>query len=111
MRQILDDGRVTDSQGRTVSFRNAVIIMTSNLGSQYILNALESGSENKEVAYEVGLVPVFTAGHGLGCGASLSVCSSAAWLLDRLIWLFVSVRRCPGHEGTGDGDGEVLLQA
>ena len=35
--QILDDGRLTDSQGRTVDFRNAVIIMTSNLGSQYIL--------------------------------------------------------------------------
>jgi ATP-dependent Clp protease ATP-binding subunit ClpB len=35
--QILDDGRLTDSQGRTVDFRNAVIIMTSNIGSQYIL--------------------------------------------------------------------------
>ncbi len=36
--QILDDGRLTDSQGRTVDFRNAVIIMTSNIGSQYILD-------------------------------------------------------------------------
>ncbi|HET7844912.1 MAG TPA: AAA family ATPase, partial [Xanthomonadales bacterium] len=35
--QILDDGRLTDSQGRTVDFRNTVIIMTSNIGSQYIL--------------------------------------------------------------------------
>ena len=35
--QILDDGRLTDSQGRTVDFRNTVIIMTSNVGSQYIL--------------------------------------------------------------------------
>ncbi|HEX6588516.1 MAG TPA: ATP-dependent chaperone ClpB [Longimicrobiales bacterium] len=35
--QVLDDGRLTDSQGRTVDFRNAVIIMTSNVGSQYIL--------------------------------------------------------------------------
>src|SRR4029078_466082 len=35
--QILDDGRLTDSQGRTVDFRNTVIIMTSNLGSQIIL--------------------------------------------------------------------------
>ena len=35
--QILDDGRLTDSQGRTVDFRNAVVIMTSNVGSQYIL--------------------------------------------------------------------------
>jgi len=41
--QILDDGRLTDSQGRTVDFRNAVIIMTSNLGSQYILEHAESG--------------------------------------------------------------------
>ncbi|MCB9151571.1 MAG: ATP-dependent chaperone ClpB [Caldilineaceae bacterium] len=36
--QVLDDGRLTDSQGRTVDFRNTVIIMTSNLGSQYILD-------------------------------------------------------------------------
>lgn len=49
--QILDDGRVTDSQGRTVSFTNTVIIMTSNVGSQYILN---TDDENlpKELAYE-----------------------------------------------------------
>ena len=37
--QILDDGRLTDSQGRVVDFRNAVIIMTSNIGSQYIVDA------------------------------------------------------------------------
>ena len=41
--QILDDGRLTDSQGRTVDFRNTVIIMTSNIGSQYILEASGSG--------------------------------------------------------------------
>jgi ATP-dependent Clp protease ATP-binding subunit ClpB len=41
--QILDDGRVTDSQGRTVSFKNAVIIMTSNIGSQYLLEGLTEG--------------------------------------------------------------------
>ncbi|KAL2898655.1 Chaperone protein ClpB3 chloroplastic, partial [Bienertia sinuspersici] len=46
--QILDDGRVTDSQGRTVSFTNAVIIMTSNVGSQYILNSDDEAS----VTYE-----------------------------------------------------------
>ncbi|MEE9196618.1 MAG: AAA family ATPase, partial [bacterium] len=40
--QILDDGRLTDSQGRTVDFRNAVIIMTSNLGSQMILEGIGS---------------------------------------------------------------------
>jgi len=42
--QILDDGRLTDSQGRTVDFRNAVIIMTSNIGSQYILD--RAGTED-----------------------------------------------------------------
>jgi ATP-dependent Clp protease ATP-binding subunit ClpB len=40
--QILDDGRLTDSQGRTVDFRNTVIIMTSNLGSQWMLSPAES---------------------------------------------------------------------
>ncbi|XP_078430282.1 casein lytic proteinase B3 [Wolffia australiana] len=44
--QILDDGRVTDSQGRTVSFTNAVIIMTSNVGSQYILNSPMDGDDD-----------------------------------------------------------------
>ncbi|KAK4271942.1 hypothetical protein QN277_020559 [Acacia crassicarpa] len=48
--QILDDGRVTDSQGRTVSFTNTVIIMTSNVGSQYILNVDEDTP--KELAYD-----------------------------------------------------------
>ncbi|KAJ6738917.1 ATP-DEPENDENT CLP PROTEASE [Salix koriyanagi] len=48
--QILDDGRVTDSQARTVSFTNTVIIMTSNVGSQYILNT--DDDLPKEVAYE-----------------------------------------------------------
>lgn len=38
--QILDDGRVTDSQGRTVSFKNTILIMTSNLGSQAILEGM-----------------------------------------------------------------------
>ena len=43
--QILDDGRITDSQGRTVDFKNTIIIMTSNLGSEYILNGEENGEE------------------------------------------------------------------
>ncbi|TVP57747.1 MAG: ATP-dependent chaperone ClpB [Gemmatimonadales bacterium] len=43
--QILDDGRLTDAQGRTVDFRNAVIILTSNIGSQYILEAGTEGAE------------------------------------------------------------------
>lgn len=51
--QILDDGRVTDSQGRTVSFTNTVIIMTSNVGSQYILNAADDETSSKEATYEI----------------------------------------------------------
>ena len=45
--QVLDDGRLTDGQGRTVDFRNAVIIMTSNLGSQIIAELAESGDETR----------------------------------------------------------------
>jgi len=46
--QILDDGRLTDSQGRTVDFRNTVLIMTSNLGSQHLLEAESVGWEQTE---------------------------------------------------------------
>jgi ATP-dependent Clp protease ATP-binding subunit ClpB len=48
--QVLDDGRLTDGQGRTVDFRNTVIVMTSNLGSQMIQDAAESseGSDEEE---------------------------------------------------------------
>ena len=45
--QVLDDGRLTDGQGRTVDFRNTVVIMTSNLGSQAIAELAESGDEEK----------------------------------------------------------------
>ena len=45
MLQLLDDGRLTDSKGRTVDFKNAVVIMTSNLGSQYIAEHAASGQE------------------------------------------------------------------
>jgi ATP-dependent Clp protease ATP-binding subunit ClpB len=44
--QVLDDGRITDGQGRTVDFRNTVIIMTSNIGSEYIMS--ESNPEQRE---------------------------------------------------------------
>ena len=43
--QILDDGRLTDSQGRTVDFKNTIIIMTSNLGSEYILDNLANAND------------------------------------------------------------------
>lgn len=44
--QILDDGRITDSQGRTVDFKNTIIIMTSNLGSEYILDKTDESNDN-----------------------------------------------------------------
>lgn len=45
--QVLDDGRITDSQGRTVDFKNTIIIMTSNIGSQYLLDGIdEKGNIN-----------------------------------------------------------------
>ena len=43
--QILDDGHVTDSQGRKVSFKNSILIMTSNMGSQYIVDGMEKDPE------------------------------------------------------------------
>ncbi|HDD43865.1 MAG TPA: type VI secretion system ATPase TssH, partial [Candidatus Desulfofervidus auxilii] len=48
--QILDDGRLTDSHGRTVDFKNTVIIMTSNLGSQYLLEGITATGEIKPEA-------------------------------------------------------------
>ena len=48
--QVLDDGRITDSQGRTVDFKNTIIILTSNLGSNYLLDGfLDNGTISKEV--------------------------------------------------------------
>jgi len=52
--QVLEDGRLTDSQGRTVSFRNCVIIMTSNLGSDYIREFMERFSERFKDVYKRG---------------------------------------------------------
>ena len=50
--QVLDDGRLTDGQGRTVDFRNVLIVMTSNLGSEYLVN-LREGEDTKTVEKEV----------------------------------------------------------
>ncbi|MEY2606365.1 MAG: ATP-dependent Clp protease ATP-binding subunit ClpB [Verrucomicrobiota bacterium] len=47
--QVLDDGRITDGQGRTVDFKNTVIIMTSNIGSQFIVDASERAERNRRV--------------------------------------------------------------
>ncbi len=48
--QILDDGRITDSQGRTVDFKNTIIILTSNLGSQYLLDGIDESGNISEAA-------------------------------------------------------------
>jgi len=50
--QVLDDGRITDSQGRTVDFKNTIIILTSNLGSDYILEGINKNGEISEDAKE-----------------------------------------------------------
>ena len=48
--QILDDGRITDSQGKTVDFKNTIIILTSNLGAQYLLDGIDANGEITESA-------------------------------------------------------------
>jgi ATP-dependent Clp protease ATP-binding subunit ClpB len=48
--QLLDDGRLTDAHGRTVDFRNTVVVMTSNIGSQYLLDAVTADGEIKDDA-------------------------------------------------------------
>ena len=48
--QVLDDGRITDSQGRTVDFKNTIIILTSNLGSQFLLDGIDPSGEITEEA-------------------------------------------------------------
>jgi ATP-dependent Clp protease ATP-binding subunit ClpB len=53
--QVLDDGRLTDAQGHTVNFRNTVIIMTSNIGSEYLLDGITSDGEIKPEAHEAVL--------------------------------------------------------
>ena len=50
--QVLDDGRITDSQGRTVDFKNTIIILTSNLGSPYILDGIDENNQIKDEARE-----------------------------------------------------------
>jgi len=50
--QVLDDGRITDSQGRTVDFKNTILIMTSNLGSQYLLEGIDGSGNITDEARE-----------------------------------------------------------
>ena len=51
--QVLDDGRITDSQGRVVDFRNAIIVMTSNVGSEHILNVAGEDKDYEKIKKEV----------------------------------------------------------
>ena len=51
--QVLDDGRITDSQGRTVDFKNTILIMTSNIGSQYLLDGISEDGDISEEAQEM----------------------------------------------------------
>ena len=52
--QLLDDGRLTDNQGRTVDFKNTIVIMTSNIGSQYLIDGIqEDGSVSEDVKVKV----------------------------------------------------------
>ena len=51
--QVLDDGRITDSQGRTVDFKNTILIMTSNLGSEYILDGIQNGELTEDARSQV----------------------------------------------------------
>jgi ATP-dependent Clp protease ATP-binding subunit ClpB len=51
--QVLDDGRLTDGQGRTVDFRNVILVMTSNLGSQYLVDPLLTPESRKEAVLGV----------------------------------------------------------
>ena len=50
--QVLDDGRITDSQGRTIDFKNTILIMTSNIGSPYLLEGIDENGEIKPEAQE-----------------------------------------------------------
>ena len=50
--QVLDDGRITDSQGRTVDFKNTILIMTSNIGSAYLLDGIEEDGSIRQDAQD-----------------------------------------------------------
>ena len=57
--QLLDDGRLTDGKGRTVDFKNAIVIMTSNLASDYILDHADDGPENLRRRVDLALREAF----------------------------------------------------
>ena len=76
--QVLDDGRLTDAQGRTVDFRNTVIIMTSNIGSEYLLEGVDARRRDQAGRPRRGSWPSCgaTSGPSSSTGSTTSCCSS-----------------------------------
>lgn len=115
--QVLDDGRLTDGQGRTVDFRNTILILTSNLGSQYLVDPLTKPEEKKKQVLDVvrasfkpeflnrldDLV-VFSAlsGDELAHIAGLQIDRLAKRLADHA----ADPRRHPGRPGLAGGGGQ-----
>ena len=86
--QVLDDGRLTDAQGRTVDFRNTVVIMTSNIGSEYLLEGMTPAGEIKPDARDTSCGNCAAiSGRSSSIGSTTSCCSrrspnpksSASW--------------------------------
>ena len=74
--QILDDGRITDSQGRTVDFKNTIIILTSNLGSQYLLEGIQPDGSISAGAQEAVKAELRqSSGRSSSTGSTRSSCS------------------------------------
>jgi hypothetical protein len=89
--QVLDDGRLTDGQGRTVDFTNTIIILTSNLGSQY-LSSLTDDEDVEKVEPQVMEVVAAISGRNSSTGSTRSSCSTG-WA--RSIWARSSTSRSP----------------
>ena len=75
--QVLDDGRLTDGQGRTVDFRNTLIVMTSNLGAEYLVNQPE-GQDTEAVRDQVMAVVRARSGRSSSTASTRSSCSTGS---------------------------------
>ena len=73
--QVLDDGRLTDGQGRTVDFRNTLIVMTSNLGSEFLVSQKE-GEDTDAVRDQVMAVVRAHSGPNSSTASTRSFCST-----------------------------------
>ncbi|CAM5247836.1 hypothetical protein SMICM304S_06344 [Streptomyces microflavus] len=81
--QILDDGRITDAQGRTVNFRNTVIIMTSNIGSEHLLDGATAEGEIKPDARALVMGELRGTSARSSSTASTTSCCSSRWASGR----------------------------